>query len=541
MGNQNEVWGAQLKKFRMTTGLSQAKFSEELSLKIANLDASKKESLEKIGLSYDFLDNTELSRYENGKRLPRYRSRYIFLIWGLVELGGIKSIEEANDWLFLVDQSYLTESETETIFINNGINPSIPTQSFSNEGNPKQIVPSNSLTLWGIGLGILLLLLVFGFLFRGQFFGGDQPTAITESNNANIQAKAEPEQVEVAPTATEIPPTAIPTDTPTATLSPTETAVPATPTEVPPTEEPQQEPAESLTALISNFDNWKSNASGEAVQNIEIKDGRMCSTILKNSIYPWELRLTLDQVPLDELTAYELSFKVESDVEGSVTVSWANDGEDGVGYLYSTQPLIAGINEIKIPFTQTVADPETTLKFWLGRSGEGVVCFEEVALNPIGTIDATAVGEPVSAASLIKKGDFSKGGLERPWWMFEEGIGAFRITVEDHQLCGQVIKPPPNLWDLTLGQHEIMMMPEGKYRLTFDVETDRDMDLLVLLKSNIHTHLDETTTIQTGSTQSLSYEFSSEIEDSATFSLRFGGQDGKICFDNIELLPIVEQ
>lgn len=539
MGNQNQNWGAQLKKFRMSTGLSQAKFCEELTQRIARLDDGQREDLEKIGLAYDFLGNTELSRYENGKRLPRYRSRYIFLIWGLVELGGIKSTDAANDWLFLVDQSPLTEAETEAIFIKNGIEPP---QRPSLEENAAEIgkpAAFNRPTLWGAGLVILLLVLALGFVLRDQLFGRTQPAAISESNNGEVKAKADAEQVEAAPTATEEPATATPTDMPTATPSPTKTPVPPTPTEEIPTKEPQ--PAESLNAWVSNLENWKSDTSGEADHNVEIKDGRLCSTILQGSIYPWELKLNLDSIPLEGLTTYEISFVAESDTERSITISLASDSEGSNGYFYSTQPLIAGINEVKVPFIQTVADPAVNFRFWIGRGDEGVICFEEIALTPIGTIDAPAAGDAVSPASLIKKGDFSNGGLERPWWLFEEGIGAFRTYVEENRLCSQVIKPPPNLWDLTIGQHEITLTPEGRYRLTFDVEADRDMDLLVLLKSNIQTHLDETATISTGSSQSLSYEFVSDIEDSASFSLRFGGQDGTICFDNIELLPIAAE
>ncbi|MBE7472266.1 MAG: Ig-like domain-containing protein [Anaerolineales bacterium] len=104
-------WGEMLREFRLKSG---CKNRTELSDKLAEL-----------GLDDD-ISPTDIGRYETGERVPKNRYRHMELIRGLVKLGGIKTFEEANKWLALGGQGYLTQEEIKNIFLQNHINIDYP-------------------------------------------------------------------------------------------------------------------------------------------------------------------------------------------------------------------------------------------------------------------------------------------------------------------------------------------------------------------------------------------------------------------------------
>lgn len=100
MTNDEVTWGKQLRKFRKRMGYSQEELADELS------------KLE-LGL---VISSTDISRYEtDAERVPKNRTRHIELISGLLKLGGILTIEEANEWVDLGGQGYLKPNEVTEI------------------------------------------------------------------------------------------------------------------------------------------------------------------------------------------------------------------------------------------------------------------------------------------------------------------------------------------------------------------------------------------------------------------------------------------
>lgn len=109
-------WGAALKEFRDRTDLTQGEFANSVSKLWLNLTESEKEALETIGIEYLDLSSADVSRYENVRRKPRHRSRYISLIFALYKLDAIKTLDEANNWLLCGGQHPLTDDEQTSIF-----------------------------------------------------------------------------------------------------------------------------------------------------------------------------------------------------------------------------------------------------------------------------------------------------------------------------------------------------------------------------------------------------------------------------------------
>lgn len=115
----DEAWGKKLKDFRLSAQCgSQGELTERLS---------------ELGTGINIPSN-EISRYESGKRVPIDRSRHLDLIMGLVRLGGIQTLEKANEWLALGGQGYLTPEEELDIF------ESVSTKSEKGEyGSPETV------------------------------------------------------------------------------------------------------------------------------------------------------------------------------------------------------------------------------------------------------------------------------------------------------------------------------------------------------------------------------------------------------------------
>lgn len=85
------AWGEKLLVFRQKGGYRQGELADALSF--IRLPPELSDSTSPIGDNI-IVQNYELSRFEQGHRCPRPRRRHLALIYGLVHLGCIESIEE---------------------------------------------------------------------------------------------------------------------------------------------------------------------------------------------------------------------------------------------------------------------------------------------------------------------------------------------------------------------------------------------------------------------------------------------------------------
>ncbi|GEM_PF-1169354 len=108
-----QAWGEKLLIFRQRGGYRQGELADAFSFIRLPLELS--DSASPLGDNIT-LQNYELSRFEQGHRCPRPRSRHLALIYGLVHLGCIANVEEANEWLALADQRPLNSEEHSLIF-----------------------------------------------------------------------------------------------------------------------------------------------------------------------------------------------------------------------------------------------------------------------------------------------------------------------------------------------------------------------------------------------------------------------------------------
>ncbi len=108
-----QAWGEKLLFFRQRGGYRQGELADAFSFIRLPLELS--DSTSALGDNIT-LQNYELSRFEQGHRCPRPRSRHLALIYGLIHLGCIEHVEEANEWLALADQRPLNSAERTLIF-----------------------------------------------------------------------------------------------------------------------------------------------------------------------------------------------------------------------------------------------------------------------------------------------------------------------------------------------------------------------------------------------------------------------------------------
>ncbi|MEZ4679282.1 MAG: NACHT domain-containing protein [Caldilineaceae bacterium] len=106
-------WGEKLLFFRQRQGYRQGELADALSFVRLPLELSASHS--PVGDNIT-VQNYEISRFEQGHRCPRPRSRHLALIYGLVHLGCIVATAEADEWLALADQRPLNSSERALIF-----------------------------------------------------------------------------------------------------------------------------------------------------------------------------------------------------------------------------------------------------------------------------------------------------------------------------------------------------------------------------------------------------------------------------------------
>ncbi|MEZ4865874.1 MAG: SUMF1/EgtB/PvdO family nonheme iron enzyme [Caldilineaceae bacterium] len=111
------AWGKKLQSFRQRTGYGQGDLSNALSfIRLPTVLTTANATAAGQGEENIDLPNYELSRFERGHRCPRPRSRHLALIYGLVQLGGIQTPAEADEWLALADKRALSVAERKVIF-----------------------------------------------------------------------------------------------------------------------------------------------------------------------------------------------------------------------------------------------------------------------------------------------------------------------------------------------------------------------------------------------------------------------------------------
>ncbi|MEM7799015.1 MAG: helix-turn-helix transcriptional regulator [Chloroflexota bacterium] len=194
----SQRWGTRLKAFRQKTGLSQSEFADEVSALFAKCDQDDLDALEDLGIKHLAFANYEMSRYENNRRTPRFRSRYISLIWSLHQLGGIVTSAEANSWLADADQAPLTVKEERTIFGGKeGETLSTEAQQVSfvsTTQNPSPKMETAHLLTIGLGsffIGIIVLASVLIFSDRSVLQWGEAESGIEEPASAIVSANLE--------------------------------------------------------------------------------------------------------------------------------------------------------------------------------------------------------------------------------------------------------------------------------------------------------------------------------------------------------------
>lgn len=111
------VWGSWLRHHREMLRLSQDAFALEVLQRIRNaLQVNRAEMIALHIHSMKACTGFEISRFEKGVRLPAHRYTHLSLLWVLLRLGAVISVEDANAWLESGSQGWLTAREQAALF-----------------------------------------------------------------------------------------------------------------------------------------------------------------------------------------------------------------------------------------------------------------------------------------------------------------------------------------------------------------------------------------------------------------------------------------
>ncbi len=512
----SQEWGKRLKKFRLRTGLSQNEFADAISDMVVQFDEETREQLKDINIENMILSNSELSRYETGKRIPRYRSRFVTLILMLVRLGGIEELEEANGWLEQADQSPLTEKESGIIFKDVEKTSGISNRSFSSvltekltEDQPVGLTMPQ-FAMWSSLLAIVIILLgVIYFLLSG---GPVEPDALSvvriESQKSEPVQASEPEAEQSA---------AEPTDEPVTEAKPASLS--------------------SEEFLIGDFSDghagWQAFQSEENMQMFDSMSNELCSDIATSGSYLWALRLWKEEIPLDANSRYRLTMDVNSSVDRNITVLLAHK-DLFKWYLFSVQEINVGTQTIEIEFNQHVSDPIASLSLLLGGQAPGEMCFDNLILEEIGTFEsAEAAVQANESDNMLDTAPFENG-----WWEtwgfhpFQEPV--YTIHFKDQSPCFAIGKHADHLGQINFFQEPISLTAGQEYRIAFDVSAS----IADEIKTNviIGDAVNEVWTLS-ASDQVLEYRFEAKTDiTEESFLVHLSGPDeSEVCFKNISL------
>ncbi len=519
-----QEWGKQLKKFRLRTGLSQNEFSDAISDMVMQFDEGLQTQLKENNIENVILSNSELSRYETGKRVPRYRSRFVTLVLMLVRLGGIESLEEANEWLGQADQSPLTEKEVEIIFKDPAESESrsfgqVLTETLTEDQPVGLTMPQ--FAMWSSLLAIVIILLgVIYFLLTSRPVEPDAITALREET-----AKVEPVAV--------------------AEVEPEQGAdVVETEVEAEPTEEITQdeEPQESLVArqmVISDFANgnedWQSFEAEENMQMISAETEALCTDIAEGGGYLWAMRLWREEIPVDANTRYRLTMDVTSSVDRNITVLLAHT-DLFKWYMFSVQEIKIGTQTIEIEFNQHVSDPTASVSLLLGGQAPGELCFDNLVLEEIGTFEVEPVVDSEPVADNMLNNEAIHGGWFESWGFhpFQEPV--YTLHFDNSSVCFAIEKYVDHLGQINFYQEPIALTTGQEYLISFEANASAAdaIDVNVIIGDAVN----EVWTLSEGE-QTVEYRFMAKADlAEEAFLVHLSGPDGsEVCFRNFVLAP----
>ena len=125
------LWGDMFRQFRLRAGYAS---QTELADALSHLELA-------LGI-VQVLSTSQISRWENGQRSPSRREQHLALIEGLVQLGGIRTPDEANTWLGAGNRGMLTEEELKLCFGQIGQRPAERPQALPELLNQATLSPS---------------------------------------------------------------------------------------------------------------------------------------------------------------------------------------------------------------------------------------------------------------------------------------------------------------------------------------------------------------------------------------------------------------
>lgn len=501
-------WGKSLRKFRNLAGYSQVEFADALLKLDSDMTTEKLDPLVKAGILPIILDNSELSRYENGKRLPRNRSRFISLIYALVILGGIQNSREANEWLGQADQAPLNEDEHSLVFGPIAVQNPAGTASTSLILEEEKRFEESPLgfwrpkfAMWSALLAVLILIIAVIYVLLPSNQTGFGPLNAIRNLSANSQSAS----------------IGIVSD------NQTDDSV-------------KGDRVVNLGDFSSGYDEWRTTAIDEEMQTISLKGGALCGDITDAGSHPWAIRWWKDGVLLSEYNRYQLSFDIVTDVDRSIDLL-ISDRELLKTYYYGSHIITRGGQRLTVEFNQYRSDPVATLSFLMGGHFSGEVCFDNFELKSIETLNRLEATAPLPLDVENNRVDgqtFRNGWLET-WEVNHETNTAFDMVAEPDAICFQIRENGSAIGSVNIRNHSIDIIGGQAYYISFEVTSSNESTVAgVWLTQAVRENWELRAGLQT-----VEHRFVGEkSEDDHYFLFNLSGPDeSRICIRDIILRP----
>lgn len=518
----SQEWGKTLKKLRLRAGFSQGEFADSLSKLNDNLPKDDVDQLMENGIETIILDNSELSRYENGRRLPRLRSRFISLIYALVKFDGLESVSEANEWLSQADQAPLTDKEINIIFGTAG-EVSEETEPIQPEPEEEEIPVGVTMPQFAMWVGMFaVVILLLGVIYALLLDVGPLQTRVAGS--IDEAQKTDPVQAK-------------PEDTEEIAEVEEEDALSVELDEEPEPElEEQSSPAViNLGDFTEDYGEWLTGQFDGEIQ-VSLKNGKMCGDITDGAAHPFTMRWWREGIALEEYGKYQLTFEVTSTVDRNIDL-FVSHRDMFRTYYHTTFPVTTGSQQISLDFDQFISDPTASLNFLMGGQPAGEVCIDNFTLEKIGTFEPVTdlAQEAGDEASMLDTQSFRSGWLES-WALNHATETTFSMYFEDQSACFDINANGSHVGSVNLRHFDINLELDQDYFVSADVtSSSNEAQVNTWMGSSLY----ETWTLETGS-QTVSHEYTSTAkEPDQYFLFNMSGPDGTtICVSDIVFKPI---
>jgi len=248
-----------------------------------------------------------------------------------------------------------------------------------------------------------------------------------------------------------------------------------------------------LTANLTDMENgsfdedlsgWDSYVHYDALANLSVENGEAVVNVLVEGAEFWSIQLYQGPFNFESTVSYTVEFDARSDFDRGLEVIIENG--EFTTFLNDIVALTDTMTTYSLDFTMPT-DEEASLKFMLGKLGDGVGLAHNVYLDNITIIQSTPSVKEVT--------DFSNGTFDgnlASWNQYIHFDAIAGLTVENDEAKISIQNEGGQFWSVQLYQGEFHVATGQEYLIEFDARSDIERDIQVVVDNvGYYMHLSE--------------------------------------------------